>query len=282
MLFDLASIPFPGIDPVLFRVGPVAIRWYGIAYMLGFFLGYLALRRLIRQGQLRLTTDQLSNLLSWIVGGVLIGGRLGWWFIYNHGTSSDWPWYEPLAIWRGGMSFHGGLIGVALSLFIWTRRNHVSYWMVADAAALVVPIGLFFGRIANFINAELVGRVTTVPWAIIFPGDSSARHPSQLYEAILEGPILLLLLRLIQRLFPVGSGRLAASFLVLYGMIRFVVEFTREPDTQIGFIAFGWMTMGQALSAAIAAVGFVLLQIRQTAAHSLSQAATKIASAQKL
>ncbi len=156
------------------------------------------------------------------------------------------------------MSFHGGLIGVALALTLWTWRNRAPFLNLADCLALVTPLGLFFGRIANFINAELVGRKTDVPWGMVFPGDTFARHPSQLYEAFLEGPLLLAILWAVWKLKPPAEGRIAALFLILYGVFRFAVEFTREPDPQLGYIAFGWLTMGQLLSVALACAGIVL------------------------
>jgi phosphatidylglycerol:prolipoprotein diacylglycerol transferase len=254
----LSTLTYPHIDPVIFRLGPLAVRWYGVAYILGFYLSYILLRRLIRSEMLKITTESLSDLLTWLVAGVMIGGRAGWWLFYHHHINTPEPWYEPLAVWHGGMSFHGGLIGVSVVLVGWSRRRHAPLWNLADAAALVVPVGLFFGRIANFINAELVGRPSTVPWAMIFPGDSVARHPSQLYEAVLEGPTLLLCLWGVRRILHLRDGQTAALFLILYGMFRFAVEFTREPDSQLGFIAFGWLTMGQLLSIVISLVGLVL------------------------
>jgi len=156
------------------------------------------------------------------------------------------------------MSFHGGLIGVALVLLFWTWRKRAPLWNIADGLALVAPIGLFLGRIANFINAELVGRVTTVPWGVIFPGESIPRHPSQLYEAVLEGPVLLLILWRVERWQRSHDGQIAGLFLVAYGVFRFAVEFTRQPDEQLGFIAFGWLTMGQLLSAVLVLAGVIL------------------------
>lgn len=253
-----AAIHYPHLDPVALRLGPVAIRWYGLAYLLGFIAAYAALRIMIRRGLLRLSPDLLGDLVSWLAAGVLVGGRLGWWLFYHRAQGASEPWYEPIAIWHGGMSFHGGLIGVFLALAIWSRVRQVSLWNLADSAALVTPIGLFFGRIANFINAELVGRPTNVPWGIIFPGDRVPRHPSQLYEALLEGPLLLFILWAVRHRLRPREGRIAALFLILYGLFRFAVEFTRQPDPQLGFIAFGWLTMGQILSILLAVTGVVI------------------------
>lgn len=266
-MIELASIQYPQIDPVLFRVGPLAVRWYGLAYLLGFLLAYIVLRRLIRRGALRLSPDALADLIGWLIVGVIVGGRAGWWLFYHRGGGVE-PWYEPLAIWHGGMSFHGGLIGVAVALGAWAWLNRASFWNLADGLALVAPIGLFLGRVANFINAELIGRPTDLPWGVIFPGDAIARHPSQLYEAALEGPLLLLLLWCVRRL-DVREGQVSALFLVGYGLFRFAVEFARQPDEQVGFVAFGWLTMGQLLSALLIVVGLTvwwLLTVRATGA----------------
>ena len=246
------------------------VKWYGLAYLFGFFLAYLILRRLTRLNILRISRDALSDLIGWIILGVMVGGRAGWWLFYHRGQGAIEPWYEPLAIWRGGMSFHGGLIGVAVALLIWSRKTRAPFWNVADCLALVAPLGLFFGRIANFINAELVGRPTDVPWAVIFPGDSIPRHPSQLYEATLEGPTILLILWIVYRARRPGDGRTAALFLMLYGIFRFVIEFTRQPDSQLGFIAFGWLTMGQLLSALIVWLGIAFWFLRRSTASSRS------------
>jgi phosphatidylglycerol---prolipoprotein diacylglyceryl transferase len=253
-----ASIPYPHLDPVLFRIGPVAARWYGLAYLAAFLLGYVGLKRMIQSGKLRLSAGQLSDLISWLVPGVLLGGRIGWWLFYHRNEGATEPWYEPLAIWHGGMSFHGGVAGVALALLVWAWRNRATLLNVADCVALVAPLGLFFGRIANFINAELVGRPTALAWGVVFPGESFARHPSQLYEALLEGALLLIALWAIARRSRSREGVVAAMFLVLYGVLRFAVEFTRQPDERLGFIAFGWLTMGQLLSLALSLVGVLL------------------------
>jgi phosphatidylglycerol:prolipoprotein diacylglycerol transferase len=260
MQFMPAIINYPPIDPVIFQIGPLSLRWYGVAYLLGFVCARQFLRRMINRGNLLVSLPALDDLFVWLVLGVLLGGRIGWWFFYHRSGGIE-PWYEPVAIWHGGMSFHGGLLGVILAISIWSWRHHTPFWNLADAAALVAPIGLFFGRIANFINAELVGRPTNVPWGIVFPGDVVARHPSQLYEATLEGPLLFLSLWMVKKLCQPRQGQIASLFLILYGMFRFAVEFTREPDPQLGFIAFGWVTMGQLLSAVIAVVGAAIWRL---------------------
>jgi phosphatidylglycerol---prolipoprotein diacylglyceryl transferase len=259
MIFPPALIPYPQIDPVMFEIGPLKVRWYGMAYLTGFVLAYFVLKRLVRQGLLRITKEQLSDLVGWLALGVVAGGRTGWWIFYHKvdPAALPEPWWEPIAIWHGGMSFHGGLTGVLLVLFIWCRTQKAQVLNVADCLALVTPIGLFLGRIANFINGELVGRVSHVPWAMIFPNETQPRHPSQLYEAILEGPLLMLALWTLKTRKNRRDGQIAAAFVMIYAVFRFLVEFTREPDKQLGFIAFGWLTMGQLLSAAIGLAGLI-------------------------
>jgi phosphatidylglycerol:prolipoprotein diacylglycerol transferase len=261
MLF-LGAIQFPHLNPDALRLGSVHIRWYGLAYLLGFALAFAALRRMSRKGILRIPAVAVGDLVSWLAMGVMLGGRTGWWIFYHRSAGAIEPWYEPVAIWHGGMSFHGGLIGVLVALLIWSKQTRAPFWNLADCLALVAPLGLFFGRVANFINAELVGRPTTMRWGMIFPGDSIPRHPSQLYEALLEGPILLLILWMAFHTSKPRDGRTAALFLVVYGTFRFLVEFTREPDPQLGFIALGWLTMGQLLSACIAVAGLAIAMQR--------------------
>lgn len=258
----LASISFPPIDPVAVHLGPLAVRWYGLAYLSGFLIAYLMLRRLARSGRLSVTPAQVADLVPWLLIGVMVGGRAGWWLFYHRADGTSEPWYEPLAIWHGGMSFHGGLTGVIVAMTLWCWNNNVALASVADAVALVAPIGLLLGRLANFINAELVGRVTSVPWGVVFPGETVPRHPSQLYEALLEGPLLLSILFFVFKHHR-RPGTVAASFLTLYGFFRICIEFFRQPDEQIGFIAFGWLTMGQLLSAVLIPIGLLLLFARR-------------------
>jgi len=252
-----ALIPYPHLDPVIFRIGNLAVRWYGVAYLLGFILAFLLLRRMARRGELRMAAERVGDAVSWMALGVIIGGRVGWWLFYHRDPGYPEPWYEPLAMWRGGMSFHGGLIGVAVAALLWARKNRVPFFNLADCVAIVAPIGLFFGRIANFINGELVGRPTSVPWAMIFPGYTQPRHPSQLYEAFLEGPVLLAILWLAYRKFRPREGRIFALLMIAYGLLRFAVEFTRQPDAQLGYLVFG-STMGQLLSLTLVLAGVIL------------------------
>lgn len=257
-MIPLSLITYPQIDPIMFQIGPIKIRWYGMAYLVGFILAYFVLGQLVKRNVLRISKDALGDLIGWLALGVVLGGRTGWWIFYHKADPTlIEKWYEPLAIWHGGMSFHGGLTGVLLVLFIWSKINRAPALNIADCLALVCPIGLCLGRIANFINGELVGRVSHVPWAMIFPGYTEPRHPSQIYEAILEGPALFIVVWAMKTWKHRPDGLIAATFVVAYGLFRFIVEFTREPDPQLGYIAFGWLTMGQLLSIAIGLAGAV-------------------------
>jgi phosphatidylglycerol:prolipoprotein diacylglycerol transferase len=250
-------LPYPAIDPVLVHLGPIKIRWYGMMYLAGFLIGYLLLKRQIKEGLLRLTVDQLGGLTTALILGVILGGRVGYVLVYDFSTYLDHP-LEVFAIWRGGMSFHGGLVGTLVAGAVYCRSQGVPLLPVADRVAVVVPVGLGLGRIANFINNELVGRVTDVPWAMVFPGYGPLpRHPSQLYEATLEGLVLFTVLWLARRRLA-APGALLGLFLVLYAAFRIVVEFFREPDPQLGTLVLG-ATMGQILSAMMLACGAWLL-----------------------
>lgn len=204
----LAFFVYHSFDPTALHIGFLQIRWYGLAYLFGFLISFSILKEMSRRGTLQLSSDLLSDLIGWLAAGVIFGGRIGWWLFYHRSEGAAEPWYEPLAVWHGGMSFHGGLIGVLLALSIWSRKKSVSFWNLVDYLSLVTPVGIFLGRIANFINAELVGRTTALPWGVIFPGDTVPRHPSQLYEAILEGPLLLACLWANRPIFKcAGAGR---------------------------------------------------------------------------
>ncbi|AMV72498.1 prolipoprotein diacylglyceryl transferase [Desulfuromonas sp. DDH964] len=239
-------IPYPQIDPIIFRLGPLAVRWYGMMYLLGFVGSYFNIRYLARRRNLQLGDDQLSDLLFWGVCGVILGGRLGYTLFYN----AEFYFRHPLQIfriWEGGMSFHGGMIGVVTALAIFCMRRKLPPLLVGDIVAAATPIGLGLGRIGNFINGELWGRVSDLPWTMVFPGAGPLpRHPSQLYEAVLEGPLLWLILWYLHRR-QVRPGIPMASFFLGYGAFRFLVEFFRQPDAQLGFL-WGGATMGQLLS----------------------------------
>jgi phosphatidylglycerol:prolipoprotein diacylglycerol transferase len=258
------AIPFPAIDPVLIEIGPFALRWYALAYVAGLLVGWRYLRRVVARPGWRLAPDAIDDLLFNATLGVLLGGRLGYVLFYQPGYYLERPW-EVLYVWQGGMAFHGGLLGVVVACLVTARQHRVHPFEVGDAAAVAAPIGLFFGRLANFVNGELYGRVSEVPWAMVFPnGGPLPRHPSQLYEAFLEGVVLFLVLAWLARgaYVPDRAGRLGGVFLIGYGLARFLVEFVREPDAQLGVLA-GFLTMGQLLSLPMVAFGgWLLLRTR--------------------
>ena len=239
-------IPYPQIDPVLVQLGPFAIRWYALAYIAGLVIGWRIMRRVCEQPPKLLTPAKIDDFLLWAALGVILGGRLGYVLFYKPVYFLQNP-LQILTLWEGGMSFHGGLLGVILAILLFALRNGVSPFMLSDLVAIVAPIGLFFGRLANFVNGELWGRITDVPWAMIFPrGGPVPRHPSQLYEAGLEGLVLFIILQVCLRVFRLNEkpGLLSAIFFLGYGTFRFVCEFFREPDTQF----VGPISMGMALS----------------------------------
>lgn len=250
---------FPQIDPVIFSIGPLAVRWYGLMYLLGFVGGYFMMGHVAALRKWPLDKNRISDLLFYGVLGVVLGGRFGYTLFYNFAYYSRHP-LEIFYVWEGGMSFHGGLIGVLVAIFIFSRRHHLNLLLLADLVVSAVPIGLGLGRIGNFINAELWGRTTALPWGVVFPGaGSTPRHPSQLYEAGLEGIILLIIIYILHRL-GVRRGIPSFSFLLLYGVFRFLVEFVRQPDRQLGFL-WGGATMGQLLSLPMVFVGLAGLVI---------------------
>jgi phosphatidylglycerol:prolipoprotein diacylglycerol transferase len=245
----------PNIDPIAFSIGPLAVRWYGLMYLAGFAIGWwLGLRR-IAQGNAALTRQQLDDLLFLIVLGVILGGRLGYVLFYKPGYYASHP-AEIIAIWQGGMSFHGGLLGVMLAMVFAARRHHVDWLRLMDFIAPLIPPGIAAGRLGNFINAELPGRVSDLPWAMLFPGVEGARHPSQLYQFALEGVTLFFFLWWFSSR-PRPRGQVSAMFLIGYGVLRFIAEFAREPDSFIGYLALGF-TMGQWLCLAMIAGGIAL------------------------
>lgn len=240
-------LTFPQIDPVAFSIGPLRVHWYGLMYLVAFGLAWWLGRWRAKQAGSGWNNDQVSDLVFYGVLGAVLGGRIGYTLFYGWKWLADDPLYL-FRVWEGGMSFHGGFLGVVLAMWIYARRTQRTFWFVTDFIAPLVPLGLGAGRIGNFINGELRGRVTDAPWAIVFPGGGDyARHPSQLYQATLEGLLLFLVLWWYSRR-PRPAGAVSALFLVGYGAFRFVVEFAREPDAHLGFIVLDWLTMGQVLS----------------------------------
>ena len=249
-------IAHPNIDPVAFSIGPLAVRWYGLMYLAGFAIGWWLGARRIAKGQAPITRAQLDDLLFLVVLGVILGGRLGYVFFYKPGYYASHP-LEIFAIWQGGMSFHGGLLGVMAAMVIAARRNGVDWLRLMDFIAPLIPPGIAAGRFGNFINAELPGRVTDLPWGMVFPGtDGAPRHPSQLYQFALEGVALFVFLWWFSSK-PRPRGQVSAMFLLGYGVLRFTAEFAREPDAFIGYLALG-LTMGQWLCLAMILVGAAL------------------------
>ncbi len=261
----LVSFTFPNIDPVLIAIGPLPVRWYALAYIAGLLLGWAYARRLVRRKDFWGNTKapapgDIDDLLTYAAMGVIFGGRLGYVAFYNPAYYLAHP-LEIFALWNGGMSFHGGLAGTILAIYILAKRREISALSLLDVCAAAVPIGIFLGRIANFIKPELWGRPTDVPWAIVFPGAGPLpRHPSQLYEAGLEGFVLFLALRLAIHWGGLKQpGLISGLFAAGYALARIACEFFREPDPQLGFL-FGGATMGMLLSLPLLAAGSILIR----------------------
>lgn len=248
---------YPEIDPVIFSLGPVSVRWYGMMYVLGFLVAWrLAWLRALRPDA-PVDRAQVDDLIFWAMVGVIAGGRVGSVLFYNFDQFAADPLYL-VKIWQGGMSFHGGLIGVLIAMWLYGRKLGRTIWQVTDFVAPLVPLGLGFGRIGNFINGELWGKPTDVPWGMVY--DGVKRHPSQLYEAFLEGLVLFAVLWAFSSR-PRPYRAVSGLFLLLYGVFRFLIEFVRLPDADIGYLAFGWLTMGQVLSAPMVAAGAAMLYL---------------------
>ncbi len=244
-------------DPILVQLGPVRVSWYGLMYVFGFLASYFLVLYQMKHKDFGISRQEVDSIYFYLALGLIIGARLGYVLFYDLSMYRKDP-FEILFIWRGGMSFHGGLIGVLVGWFIFCWKNKKSLWRTADLFVITAPIGLGLGRIGNFINGELYGRVTQVPWGMIFPkGGPFPRHPSQLYESVLEGGVLFFILWFMKEK-KLPPGGLLAAFLSLYGGFRFFLEFFREPDVQLGFV-FGPFTMGQILSSFMIAVGIFLL-----------------------
>jgi len=256
-------LSYPSINPTIVKLGPIQIRWYGVMYILGFTVSYLLVKYQIRKKKLHIDTAVINDLFLYLIIGLIVGARIGYVLFYNLAFYFSHP-LKLLAVWEGGMSFHGGLIGIVLSGIIFVRRRRIDFWQIADLVAVTAPIGLGLGRLGNFINAELYGRVTSMPWGMVFPaGGNLPRHPSQLYEFFLEGVLLFAILWRIKDV-RLTKGILFCTFVILYGVFRFLVEFFRQPDPQLGFI-FSLLTMGQILSILMVIAGLVLIYARTRA-----------------
>lgn len=253
-------LQFPVIDPIIFSIGPIALRWYGMMYLIGFLVAMFLANRAADKSAGEWTRDQVSDLLFYSFLGVILGGRIGYVLFYQ------WEYFlaDPLylfQIWQGGMSFHGGLLGVITAVYIFARKANKSFLTVGDFVVPLVPVGLGMGRLGNFINAELWGRQTDVPWAMVFPTDSLQlpRHPSQLYEFFLEGVVLFIILYMVTRK-PRSLGLASGTFLIGYGVFRSIVEFFREPDAHLG-LYFSFISKGQILSVPMILLGFLIIYL---------------------
>lgn len=257
MLNDLYQV----LDPVAFTVGPFAVRWYGLAYVVGFACCALILRFVAKRWKINMDVDSLLTVVVCVIFGVILGARLGYCVFYGDGYYFSHP-LEILAFNKGGMSFHGGLCGAVLGGFVASRFIHMPFLSLADLGAIAAPIGLLLGRCANFVNGELWGAPTDAAWGVVFGGAAGfvPRHPTQLYEAFLEGFVILLVLYLLsRRLPPLPQGSFLGAFLCLYGVFRFLIEFVRQPDAQLGYLWGDWLTMGQVLSLPLVVAGIALL-----------------------
>jgi phosphatidylglycerol---prolipoprotein diacylglyceryl transferase len=258
-------IPFPAFDPVLVQIGPFAVRWYALAYIVGIMAGWLYARALVRSetlwgGQAPLKVIDFDDFVLWVTLGIILGGRIGYVLLYNPGYFAAHP-LETFQLWKGGMSFHGGFLGCVLAVVLFARHRGLSILSLGDITCAAAPIGLFLGRIANFINAELWGRPSDVPWAMLFPGGGPLpRHPSQLYEATLEGLVLFAVLAYMIRAGALKRpGMITGAFALGYGIARSFCELFREPDPQLGFLLGGNLTMGMLLSLPLMLAGIAFI-----------------------
>jgi phosphatidylglycerol---prolipoprotein diacylglyceryl transferase len=266
VLAILPVLPFPAIDPVLISIGPLAVRWYALAYIVGIIAGWFYARTLIASkrlwgGSAPLTIIDFDDFVIWITLGIILGGRIGYVLFYNFGHFVTHP-FEIFELWNGGMSFHGGFIGCGVAIVLFALRRGVPMLSLSDVVTAVAPIGLFLGRLANFINGELWGRPSDVWWAMVFPnGGPLPRHPSQLYEATLEGLVLFVVLAaLVWRGGFKRPGLVTGAFAIGYGVARIICELFREPDAQLGFL-WGGLTMGMLLCVPLILVGVALLAL---------------------
>lgn len=251
-------LTYPDIDPIAISLGPVKIHWYGLMYLIGFMAFWWLGKIRARKEFIKVTPSEVGDMMFYGVLGVVLGGRIGYIMFYNFPSFLDDP-LMLFRIWQGGMSFHGGFLGVLIAVWLYQRKRNLGFWNTMDFVAPMVPIGLGAGRIGNFINGELWGRVTDLPWGVIYPPlGPEPRHPSQLYEAFLEGLVLFVILWVFASR-PRPTAAVSALFLIGYGVFRFLVEFVRAPDAHLGFIAFGWMTMGHMLTLPMIGAGIVLM-----------------------
>ena len=259
-------IQYPDIDPIAVDFGIIKIHWYGVSYVVGILLAWWLLHWRSQTIYREWSKEQVADVIFYITMGIILGGRLGSVLFYNLPYYLEHP-LEIVMINKGGMSFHGGLIGVCIALWVFGRRQGKGFFTVTDFIAPAAPVGLFFGRIANFVNGELWGRPTNVPWAMVFPrADNQPRHPSQLYEAFLEGIVLFVILWLFSRK-PKPVMAVSGMFLTFYGLFRGSVEWVRQPDEQLGFLAGGWLTMGMLLSFPMFVAGIILLILAYRKKH---------------
>lgn len=260
---------YQGLDPIAFSLGPLVVRWYGLAYVLGFVCAAAIIYFVAKRWKLGMSEDNLLTLMVCAIVGVVLGARIGYVLFYGDGYYLSHP-LEILAFNQGGMSFHGGLVGLLIGGAVAARMTRIQFLTLADLGSIAAPIGLFFGRCANFVNGELWGAPTDGPLGVVFGGAAGMmpRHPSQLYEAVLEGLVIFCILFALSRKYPPRpQGTFLGAFLVLYGIFRFLIEFVREPDVQLGYLWGGWLTMGQVLSAPLIVAGIALLIYAARARH---------------
>ena len=256
------AIILPYIDPIALNIGFINIHWYGLSYLSGIILGWLYLKSKFVSsciGDSKSIILSLSDLIPWIVFGILLGGRVGYVLIYNPIYFIENP-IEIFKVWNGGMSFHGGLLGIIIAIYFFSKKNSKSFLSFMDLIAISAPIGIFFGRLSNFINTELIGTYSDLPWSVIYPNDSVSRHPSQIYEALLEGLILFLILAYLSKRNKIlhDKGMASAIFLIIYGTFRIFLELFRLPDQHIGYILANKLTMGMIVSIPMILVGLIL------------------------
>lgn len=274
LLLPMSALPFPNIDPVLIQIGPFAVHWYGLGYVVGILFAWWYAKRLVSNTRLwandkpPMLPQDLDDFVVWAAVGVILGGRIGYVLFYDLPRFMANP-LEVFAVWQGGMSFHGGFLGTILAMVLFARSRRINAWSLLDVVAAGTPVGLGLVRLTNFINSELWGRPTDMPWGVVFPnGGPVPRHPSQLYEAMLEGLVLFLVLRLLtHRQLRLKTPRfVGGAFVFGYGLSRIFIELFRMPDEHIGYLAGGWLTMGMVLSLPMVAAGlWAMLSARQPA-----------------